>query len=343
MKKNLTLTLIVLVLVSILAYLKYNKSKTNFEEVCFNIEHIEEMNSIDIEDKYGNNTSLRKKEGKWIVNDSFYAEKDKMTLLLNTLNKLQVEMPIGDSMRKMAIQDLRTLGKKIVLKNVDGEEIKTIFVGSQMGNGNIMILSTNGIISADPYIVKIPGIKSVDLKHRFPAEPEVWQSTEVFSTSLDKIKSISVRFHEYPEFSFNLEKDEDLIKINPILDSVKIDKPLNKEHVIQFLLEFESKHFEGKLKNDSAIQYIKRSKPNYTIELQDMLNDKRSIQLYKIPSKFAGMNLGSSAVDATGKKISYNVEKYWAYNSYTKEYAIVQHYVFGPILLPYSYFFEEKK
>lgn len=343
MKKNLPLIIIVAILIGILGYLKYNKSKTNFEEISFNIPDIKQIGSITISDKNGNKTILAKKDGKWRVNDSFYAEHNKMLILLNTLNKLQIEIPIGDSMRKMAIQDLRILGKEISIKDDEGKELKTFFLGSQMGSGNNMILSENGQVSPDPYIVKLPGIKATDLKHGFPATPEAWYSTEVFSTPIDKIKTISVNYYEKPQLSFKLSKDEDIIKIDPIVDSMKIDKPLNKERVVQFLLEFESKNFESRLKNDSAVLYIKNTKPAYTIELEDVLGEKRHIKLYKIPANFAGMDLGGGALDATGKKMPFNIEKYWAFASYTKEYAIAQHYVFGPVLVSYSYFFEEKK
>lgn len=343
MKKNYTLIVLIALLVGVLAYLKYNKSKTNFEEVSFHIPDVKEIGAIQITDKHGMKTILSRKDSKWMVNDSFYAEDAKMLILLQTLNKLQIEFPIGDSMRSNAIQDLRTLGREVKITDLEGKELKTIFIGSQMGSGNNMILSRNDIVSPDPYIVKTPGIKTTDLKHRFPANPEAWYSTEIFSTSIDKIKKITLHFHDNPKYSFVLTKDEDLVKINPIIDSVKIDKPLNQERVVQFLLEFESKHFEGRIKQDSVVSYIKLAKPAYTIEIEDVLNEKRYVKLYRIPSTFANMELGGSALDATGQKLPYNIEKYWSYSSYTRDYAIAQHYVFGPVLMPYYYFFESKK
>ena len=46
MKKNLPLVLVVIALVAVLAYLKYNKSKTNFEEIEFHIADVNEIGSI---------------------------------------------------------------------------------------------------------------------------------------------------------------------------------------------------------------------------------------------------------------------------------------------------------
>ena len=67
MKKNLPLIIIVLLLVSILAFLKYNKSKSNFEEIEFHILDIDQIGSITISDKHGNQSILSKKDKKWMV------------------------------------------------------------------------------------------------------------------------------------------------------------------------------------------------------------------------------------------------------------------------------------
>lgn len=338
MKKNLPFILILISLIAVLGYLKYQQNKNTFADAVFKIEQIDDIGSIEITDKDGSHCEFKKVNKDWIVNDSLPAEKSKMILMLETLNKLQVELPVSDSMRKLAIEDLRKFGIQIQIKDKDGDEIKTIYIGNNTSNGNFMILSQDGIVSPDPYIVKIPGIQNVDLKYRFTARPDAWYTTEVFATSLDKIKEIKVNFTDHPLFSFVLTKDEELIQINPIVDSIKINKPLNKEHVLQFLLEFENKHFESRLKEDSLIRLIKTLKPHSTIELVDVFNKKRSITLYRIPSEIA-----PTGKDATGKDLPFNIEKYWAFVSYSKEYVITQHFVFGPILQPYDYFFENSK
>lgn len=342
MKKNLPLIIVTIILAGILFYLKYTKSKSNFEDAEVRIENVDDIGSIILSDKHGNTTRLRRDGKKWIVNDTIPAEHAKMLILLNTLNKLSVEMPVSETSREIAIDDLRRFAKEVKILDKDGEEIQTFFIGSTNMNGNYMILSKNGVVSSQPYIVKIPGIQFTDLKYRFVADPSTWYTTEVFTTSLEKIKTIKLTYHDKPENSFILEKDEDLIKINPVLEKVKIDKPLNKENVVQFLLEFESKNFEGRLNSDSAINFIKKSNPYCTIEFEDVLDEKRKLILYRMPAVFEGKS-NSSTLDAKGNKLPFNIEKYWGYSSYTNEYAIIQHYAFGPILMTYDYFFEPPK
>lgn len=343
MKKNLPLIIATVILVGILAYLKYNKSSSNFEEIEFAVSDVDKIGSIILSDKLGNKSRFTKRENKWWVNDSIEADRAKMIILLSTIQKLQVEVPVSDSMRKQAIDDLRQFGKEVVIMDKDGDEIKSYFIGNSLGNGNFMILREDGIVGKDPYIVKVPGVQAIDLKHRFATDPSMWYSNEVFATPIDKIKEVKVQFLEQPEYSFILTKDEELVKIDPIKDSFKINQPLNQNAVVQFLLEFELKNFENRLTNDTAIKYIKTTKPIYHIELTDVFDKKQQIDLYRIPSHYLEMFDGVTHKDAQGRTLPFSLDKYWAYIPHKKEYAIAQHYVFGPVLLPYMYFFEKGK
>lgn len=338
MKKNLPLILVVILLIAVLAYLKVKQNSSSFSNSEFRIENISDIGSIEISDKNGQKTYLKREKSEWTVNDSLMADHTKMVLLLETLNKIQVEVPVGDSMRALAIKDLRMFGTKIQINDHDGDEIKTIYIGNSAQGGNYMILSEDGQVGDQPFIVKIPGLQKIDLKHRFTARADMWFSSEVFAVAVDKLKEVKIDFTEFPQYSFTLTKDEELIQINPRKDSLKIDKPLNREHVLQFLLEFESKNFEGRLNNDSIVKIIKTLKPHSTIEVTDVLDVKRSIILYRIPAEYA-----PSGKDAQGKDLPFSIEKYWAYIPHTKEYVIAQHYVFGPVLQPYDYFFVQKK
>jgi len=287
MKKNLPLILIVIALLGVLGYLKYKQNQSNFSDAEFKIDNVEDIYSIEISDKYGNKTLLKKLKTKWMVNDSLPAQHSKMVTILETLHKLQVELPVADSLRTVAIEDLRKFSTQVTLKDKDGDEIKTIFVGNNSLGGNFMILSHNGVVSNEPYVVKIPGTK-VDIKYRFLAKPDMWYSTEVFATNIDKVKEIRVNFHETPQYSFVLSKDEELIQINPLVDSIKINRQLNRDNVLQFLLEFEQKHFEGRIGDDSTIRLIKTMKPYATIDLTDVFDKKFSIILYR---KYLGFSL----------------------------------------------------
>lgn len=337
MRKNLIYFSIVLVLLVILYVLKVRRDSSDFSDSEFRIEKIDQIGSIEINDKYGNKVYLKQKDGRWFVQNGYPAHSEKIEILLQTLNKLEVDYPVSDTLRPVAIENLRQYGLEVKIRDNDGEELKTIFVGGTYQDGNYMILSEDGRVSPHPYVVKIPGFRG-DLKHRFVALNSMWKSTVVFSNSIDKIKSILIKHHDHPEYSFLLSKDDDVVKIDPLIDTVTIHRKLDQNKVIQFLLEFEKKHFETWIELDTTINQIKAKQPYITIQLVDQNNETKSIVFYrKPPSGKYGDQL-----DATGKPLPFDLDKYWSFLPETKEYVLTQHYVFGPVMETYDYFFEDE-
>jgi hypothetical protein len=337
MRKNLFFVAVILILCGILYVIKYKKTHSSLEGSNFSIEDISDIGSIELSDKGGNKTQIILSGKTWLVDNTYPAEIAKMNTLLETLNKIQVDMPVSQKLRPIAIENLRLHSIEVKIKDKSGDELKTIYVGGTYYNGNYMILSENGIVSPQPYVVKIPGFKG-DLKHRFVAISTMWKSTSIFATPVDKIERITVNHFDHPEFSFTLHKDEDLVKIDPIDEKLRINRKLDQNKVVQFLLEFEDKHFETWLELDTVIQQIKIKKPFASIEVEDIFSKKKTIVFYRKPS-----NPNLNQLDAAGKPLPFDVEKYWCYLPQTKEYVLTQHFVFGPALEVYDYFFEDDK
>ena len=141
--------IIALVLVGILYFLKIRTANSNSSDANFRIENVDEIGSIEMKDKDGNSAKLNLKDGLWQVNNSYPAHLDKLSILLQTLNKLEVDFPVSDTLRPVAINNLRQYGIEVKIKDKDGDEIKTIFVGGQYHDGNYMILSEDGIVSVE--------------------------------------------------------------------------------------------------------------------------------------------------------------------------------------------------
>lgn len=334
MRKITPYIAIIFALGAILFFLKNKDQWTDSSEHDFRIENVKDIGSVELSNKNGEKTTLiHTKEG-WQLASGYPVRKDLIRSMIETLNKLNVEMPVPDTFRKLAIENIRRKGIEIKIKNQDGDEIKTIYIGDKWQSGNYMILSHDGVVSPTPYLVNMPG-SNADLIYRFSTDEEDWKSSAVFETPVDKIKSIQVVYHENPTFSFILTKDDDVVKINPLIDSARIDKKLDQYKVVQYLLEFENKNYELRLTQDSMIQKIKSSKPYVTIELTDVFDEKRNLILYRRPPS------NNALKDARGLPLPFDIEKYWGYYPQRKEYALVQHYNFGPILERYSYFFVE--
>jgi hypothetical protein len=336
MKKNLPYLLLIIALVAILFFVKYQKEKSlNNTNVEFRIEDINDIGSIDIADKYGKKTTLLKKENGWFVYGNYPAQQSHMLSILEVLNKIEIEAPVSDSQRKIAIENLKNFGTEVKIKDKSGDEIKTIFIGGEFRGGNYMILSENGVVSADPYIVRQPGFKG-NLKYKFSADSKDWKSTLLFGTLVDKLAKIDISYSEQPEHSFVILKDEELIKIEPSSEKYRINKNVDQSKMIQFLLEFEAKHFEGVIESDTLQQRIKTMTPFVKIAITDIDNKMKSVWLYRRPA-----SKKYEQVDARGKKLAFDLDKYWSFIPESKEYVLSQHYVLGPVLMTYEYFFVE--
>ncbi|MFY7862059.1 MAG: DUF4340 domain-containing protein [Chitinophagales bacterium] len=336
MKKNLPYLLIIIALVATLFVVKYQKDKSlNSTNVEFRIEDINEIGSIEIADKYGKRTNLLKKENSWFVDGNYPAQQSNMITILEVINKIEIEAPVSDSQRKIAIENLKNFATEVKIKDKSGDEIKTIFIGGEFRGGNYMILSEKGVVSADPYLVRQPGFKG-NLKYKFSADPKDWKSTLLFGTLVDKLAKIDVSYSEHPEHSFVVLKDEELIKIEPSSEKYRINKHVDQSKMIQFLLEFEAKHFEGVIASDTLHQRIKTMTPFVKIAVTDIDHKTKSVWLYRRPA-----STKYEQMDAQGKKLPFDLDKYWSFIPESKEYVVSQHYVLGPILMTYEYFFVE--
>lgn len=334
MKKNWPYILFFVLLALTTSFLIFKDSLKSEDEKSFAIIDTKEIYSFKITDKLGNEVFLKKTENGWMIN-GFPAQKALVINVLETINKLQVNVPVSNDLRKKVIERLRSESKKVTFYDKDDKEIKSIHIaGSHIDMGNYMILERDGVVSPNPYIVQYPTFKG-DLKYRFPTDSLAWKSTEAIACKIDYIQKVAVTYFEKPEMSFILEKDENAIKISPNNKTLTLNKPLNKEKVVNFLLPFENLHFDVWVLEDSVINKIKSTPLYASIKLTDIENDEQEVKLYKIPAE-----TDYSVKDVTGKALPYNIERFWAYIPKTKSYAIVQYYVFGPVLREYAFFFE---
>lgn len=334
MKKNWPYLLFFVLLALVTGFLIFKDDFKSEDETSFAIIDTKEINSFKISDKMGNEVLIKKTENGWMIN-GFPAEKALVINVLETINKLQVNVPVSDDLRKKVIERLRNESKKVTFFNKDNEEIKSIHIaGSHIDMGNYMILEKNGTVSPNPYIVQYPTFKG-DLSYRFPTDSLAWKSTEAIACKIDYIQKIDIKYFEKPEMSFTLDKDENAIKISPSNKSLTIQKPLNKEKIVNFLLPFEKLHFEAWILEDSIKKIIKSKTPYASIKLTNIEQDVQEVNLFKIP-----VGPDYSVKDVTGKPLPFNVERFWAYIPKTKSYVLVQYYAFGPILRDYAFFFE---
>jgi hypothetical protein len=333
MKKNAPYLILFSFLLMAVAFLFFQNKKSNTSTKDIKIEEVKEIHEVIMEDRYGEKIHLIKKKNVW-YSGNFEAQTYLVQTVLETVNKWSVESILSNERKGQAIDDIRKSGIKITLKNEDGDIIKAYHLGSGFkGLGNFMLIEQDGIVLDQPLLIKYPTFKG-DLQYRFKIDSNLWKSTVAIETSIDYIQKISVKYPQNIAQSFDLFKDEELIKVVSVLEPNKPKSNLNKSNVVAFLLALENLHFERFI-YDSSIQDFIKTAPKYaTIELVEIDGKKQQVWLYRIPSDPLNPYL-----DVKGQPIPYNLDKFYAYLPLKKVFATAQFYNFGPVLKDYNFFF----
>ena len=333
MKKNAPYIILLAFLLMAVAFLFLQNKKSNTSTKDIKIEDVKEIHEIIMEDRYGEQIHLTKKKNVW-YSGNFEAQTYLVQTVLETVNKWSVESILSNERKSQAIDDIRKSGIKITLKNEDGDLIKVFHLGSGFKSlGNFMLIENDGVVYDQPLLIKYPTFKG-DLQYRFKIDSNLWKSTVAIATSIDYIQKVSIRYPENLAQSFDLFKDEELIKVVSFQSPKNNTSKLNKSNVVSFLLSLENLHFERFI-YDASIQNFIKTAPKYaTIELLEIDGKKQQVWLYRIPSDPLNPYL-----DVKGQPIPFNVDKFYAYLPLKKVFATAQFYNFGPVLKDYNFFY----
>ena len=337
MKNNAPYIVIILTLGLVFGWMYYHQSKENHsDEMNFAVSDPKDIYSIEISNKYNQKVNLSKKGNTWMVNHRMPADYRKIKAILEVLEKLKVESLVTKENRKKIIDGLRQNSIKVVLKDKDGDEIKTVHIGDRniAMTGSYMILEKEGKVAPNPYIVNISGYNGA-LKYYFSTDSfDLW-SQVVFQTAIDQIEYIEVNYPSNPKASFKINKDEGMVKIIPFVDSIEIKQTPNKAKMTNFLLNFEFANVEGWIKEDSTKMMMNRLPIYCSILVRDVEGQERKGIFYRKPADSKNPIRGKN-----GETIPFDIERLFCLTSPEKKYALVQYYTFGPVLRDYAYFFE---
>lgn len=333
MKKNAPYLILFSFLLMTVTFLFFQNKKNSSSSNEIKIEDVKEIHEIVMEDRYGEKIHLKKKNNIWF-SGNFEAQTYLVQTVLETINKWGVESILSNERKEQAIDDIRKSGIKITIKDEDGDVIKAYHLGSGFkSSGNFMLIEHNGIVLDQPLLIKYPTFKG-DLQYRFKIDSNLWKSTVAIGTNIDYIQKVSVTYPQNISQSFDLYKDEELIKVVSETEPKNQKSKLNKSNVVSFLLSLENLHFERFI-YDSSIQNFIKTAPKYaSIKLIEIDGKKQEIWLYRIPS-----DPENPYLDVKGQPIPFNVDKFYAYLPLKKIYATAQFYNFGPVLKDYNYFF----
>ena len=328
--KRFRLPFLAVILLLLTIWVIYSrKSGTVREELKdFAVKDTAAITKIFLSDRGGNNILLtRKSASEWMVNDSFPAKKVTMKLLLEVIYRVDVRTRVSKAGYNNVIKDLSSSGIKCEIYLNDPEQPeKTYYVGGHTEDalGTFMMLENSSV----PFVTEIPGFNGY-LTPWYPTKISEWKDRLVFSYRPEDVEEVSITYPAYPEFSFLLKNNGGTFQISSPdgnANSSNIDT-LAVSNYFALLKSIPYEETQNKL-SASRIDSLQKSVPSVVYSIKDKKGALATAVLY--PMQITERSI--TREDSLGNPLKYDLDRMIAYLEPTKEWVVVQHFTFDPIL-----------
>lgn len=317
-----------LVLVAMAAALYYLKIGSRTDRQDFHIENMDDILSIEIEDKQPSNVFVeRQADGTWMVNKTYEARTAAIDILLETLRRMRVKSPVSKSLEPAVFKRLASLGKKVSIIMQDGSE-KVIYVGTETPNhvGTYMMIGG----ASKPYVMHIPGFTGF-LSTRFFTRDFDWKSHLIVAWDNLDIKQVKITYPNSIENSFDLKVNEDGDIIIKGGSGVAIDA-LDSLSAQMYLANYRNVNFEGLVSDGDNVDQVAilAQTPAFVMDLESFDGEKVNLVGYLRPN-YKGTE------DEKGRVYEYDPERLFAVLN-NDEFILLQYYTFDKLLVKKSHF-----
>ena len=328
-KKNRKLIIITVILaVAALWLVMHKRSGTVREELRdFAVEDTAFVTKIFLADRAGRTIEIERAGNRWRLNKKYYARRDAVKILLETLKNVAVRSMIPKTAYNTIIKQLSTSGIKceVYVKGKKKPE-KVLYVGSetQDSKGTYMMLENSSV----PFVTEIPGFDGY-LTPRFFLNEAEWRDKTVFDFTYNDIRSVSAVYNPDSARSFRIDfnSEKDFTVSSPVTGQ-KLLQP-DTAVVVNYLSQFTYLNFEFfdfMLKQNQKDSLL--SIPpvcNFSITTRDGKETRAKFYYIQVnPFTIAG-------ADTTGTPSKYDVDRMYAFVNNDTELVGVQIFAFGKI------------
>ncbi len=249
-------------------------------------------------------TLTREARNYWRLDNRYDARIEQVRMLLTTLHRQRVKMPVPRAARNNVVRALASQGIKVEVYQ-KGQRTNTFYVAGSTNDrlGTYMILDG----AEEPYIVHVPGFEGY-LTTRYLLTPRFWRTNPVFQAPVGTIERIAVEALGQPERTFTVQRAGTGFVV---ADLPQADTALVRAYAAQFGRVFAQGPIDSAQR--AYTDTVLRRPPNYRLTVTARNQPKPAqIRLWTIGGNKDSM-LGVIAGDSA-------------------EPVIVQTYVFKPLL-----------
>ena len=299
---------------------------------------VERIDKIFMADKGNNKVLLTKEQGYWMVNDKYPVMPVKINTLLETISRMRVINYVSRPKWDQVIRELATTSTKIELyKDEEKKPFKVFHVGGDAfrSQGTYMIMEVDGKVAEKPYLINLPGFVGV-LSVRFFTDENDWRDTKIFHYDLDDIKEVEINYPDEEENSFILTVfDRDSFSITSPLKDTQDARNLYKPGVIKYLSDFDFLNAESYANEYEKKDSILGTTPYVNVSVTDYSGTTQKISVFYMPlTKRSKLQF-----DPYGNQIPYDLDRFYALIHDSREFVVIQDFVFDKIFRKYDDFF----
>ncbi len=213
---------------------------------------------------------LRFDGAKWMVNNSFEADRQMIQVFFATLLQAEPRRPVAQRLRDSIHQQINTIG--VDVKLFEGETLRKNFVVG----GNDRKSETYYELADEPapYLITIPGYR-VYVAAIFELNSYDWRDKRIFNFNWQNFKRLTASFagNDKESFAISFQNKFFGLEGNPKADTTKLNDYLDAVSLLQsarYLPVGESAAYDSMLV----------TKPYYSIEVSDIANRTYRLDLF---------------------------------------------------------------
>lgn len=321
--------------ISIYIYKTKGKLSTVDEDARnFRFKDTAAITRIFIADKDGNQSDLVREKTGWVVNKKYPCRSEAILNLLEVIKLVEVKMPVAKSARETVIKYMAAQALKVEIYSGD-QLVKQYYVGHETedSEGSYMLLTDveSGKNYKDPFVCFIPGFRGF-LLPRYIANENEWRDRIVLNYIPPQMKQVSlIQSGANADSSFTI----DLINSNSfaLKNAKNINIPFDEAKLRQYLVYLQNISYEVLLtgKNKKLQDSLLAVKPFASLKITGIDSKVDTYHFYR--KQFMG-----EVNPELGVNYTYDPDRLYLSFNDDKEWALIQYYVFGKLLVSPAYF-----
>jgi hypothetical protein len=343
--RNSIILIVALAIVAVFMLAKNTDNTIRKKSNDFAVTDTSNITRFFLADKNNNSVKLeRSSTGTWLLNDKYEVNPTMVEVMLKTFLRIDIKAPVAKGMRNTVIRMMAGKSVKTEIyqrvyridlfnsvKLFPHEKLtRTYYVGdATMDNTGTFMLMEG---SEDPYIVNIPGFRGF-VATRYSALEADWRSHQVFKYRVPEIKSVSVKFNETPEQSYQItNKNNRTFTLTSLIDNRNIEH-FDTMKVVEYLTMFRNLNYERILDEMSQSKYdsIISKIPTKEITLVDNLGKTHILKVWRRKADIGQLDLDGNQTD-------WDMERMYGLIDNSEYLVSIQYFVFNDVLAPLQWF-----